>query len=286
MSAMMCCWISCSSEEPGTGGNIEPAGDNPHWIMKNDLVEKVSVYSGDKIVETFSYEYDEMDRTARLVRTDKTTGVIMMDISYSYDDAGGMTLSGKWGTGAKRTMYASLAEDDSSMSFKGSWNDALEYTVSLDTEGLPAASGFKYGFRSGNDEYSSDIMNSQSFRIDGEDISSIVMSTGIRTSAGKTTGAEASSGLEISYTYSEMEDVQNFNVYLVPCEFPVWYAKELPGCRHLITGMTMKRGNVILPSSFTVSYTFNDNGSIKTATRTDFSRGAPVVERVYSFSYL
>lgn len=286
MAALMLCF-SCkpSTDGPHPEEPTDPTDPSSLWVMENDPVEQVKVYAGTKLLETYKYEYDDMNRLTRLVRRDETSASTLMDLTYRYEGALDVVIEGTFGTASKRAIYASVDEDDWNLTYKGNWDGAMDYALSMD-EGTPSSVVTGYDFSAPQGWYSSRIVSRTKYDGKNGDISSSVTTTDIKTSTDKKTGADNSSRVTCRYTYSDREDLQNFAAYLIPCNFAVWYAKELPKCRHLITGMTMYRGNVLLPESFSVEYEFNDNGSIKSATRTDLCSGKAVAVRKYVFSYL
>ena len=77
----------------------------------------------------------------------------------------------------------------------------------------------------------------------------------------------------------------NFAVYLFPCNFPVWYAAGLPGCKKLITGISTARGTVQYPATTRIDYSFTPDGNIDTAIRTDYNAGEATLVRTYKFFY-
>lgn len=282
--AAVLCW-SCRKPGPDPVRPVDP--DNPEslWIMENDPVERVDVYVGRKLVESWAFEYDDVSRVTAVTRTDEVAGVVLYDLKYSYEGQFDMALSGNFSASVKGSLKASVDEDDWNLVYNGDWNDAVMQKVEMD-EDMPVKAGWTYGFDARGGQYSSSVEKGKKYSEENGDIVSVLETTSWSSKTDKRTSAKSSSSIETLYTYSDREDLQNFGVWLMSCDFPVWYAKELPGCAHLITGMTMKRGDVVLPESFTVEYEFNDNGSIKAATRTDYSCGEKVVERRYVISYL
>lgn len=283
LSALFCC--ACGKND-NPGPSPVPPADESLWRMHNDPVEKVDVYCGDILLETYTFEYnDKYDMVTSITRTDKTTGSDILKVSCTYSGTCDASFSIQAG-GASTTVKASFNEDRDVLEYGPDTDAAFRYRTRLDSyNALPITDEAAYSYMCQN--YSSSLAAKQIFAEKDGDISSVEWNPYIQTTAFPyITVAEAKSGLTYAYTYSEAEDLQNFAAFLMPCDFPLWFATELPGCKHLITGMTMKSGNVTLPESFTVSYTFNDGGSIKTALRTDYSRGRKILERTYKYTYL
>ena len=63
-------------------------------------------------------------------------------------------------------------------------------------------------------------------------------------------------------------------------------ARGLPGCRKLVSGMTLRRGGTPLRQSFKVDYSsFDAGGRLLEAVRTDFVGDKQVCSRTYRLSY-
>lgn len=260
--------------------------DGSLWRMKNDPVEKIDVYSDGELLETYEFWYNhDCDMVACVIRTDKTTGGDIMKVDYTYQ--GSCTVTARVTMfGAGRTVKALFDEDRESLQYGPEEDAAFRYKMILDSyNSLPVTNEMTYAYAC--DMYNSNVNLKWMFTEEEGDITSVSSVSNIRTvTEPLVTVADARSGIRYTYTYSEDEDLQNFAAFLMPCDFPLWFAAELPGCKHLITGMTSKCGNVPLPESFAVKYVLNDNGSIRTATRTDYTRGEKVSERRYEYSYL
>ena len=62
--------------------------------------------------------------------------------------------------------------------------------------------------------------------------------------------------------------------------------KGLPGCLHLISGMTASHTGVASPVSFKMSYTFNSSNQLKMAVRKDYEGSNLVLEKTYRLYYV
>lgn len=276
--------VSCNQKQPD-GPQPAPAGKSL-WKMKNDPVECVSVYCGKTLVQSFNYEYDKEDRVVSIKRVDELTKAPMMNLDITYGGIGEMTVSGSY-LYANRTFKASFNEDRDMLTYGAQEEGFLTNILTMDSDDLPGVCKGTYDFSAKN--YDSAIAQKTVYGTGNCDILSIAFRTETATKTDELTECKSERTVEYDYTYSDEEDLQNFAAYLIPCDFPVWYAAELPGCAHLITGMTCKCGNVTLPQSFEVKYVLNDNGSIRSATRTDYTtrdgNKVRVSELRYEFSY-
>lgn len=276
--------LSCAAcrQHPVPGPSPRPS-DKSLWEMENDPVESVSVFCGNTLVQTFFYEYDDCSRLIRIRREDAAPKSVMFDLKLDYEGLAGMRLSGSY-LYAFRTIGASFSEDGDVLRYGPEGGDGMSCTLTMDSGDLPAMCRVAYSYEC--PEYSSDVRQRIVYTAEDGDITAIAITTESAFASKCLTKAVSGSGIEYVYTYCDKPDLQNFAAYLVPCEFPVWVAAELPGCSHLISGMTCRCGGVTLPESYDVTYVLNDNGSIRSAVRTDFSRGTKVSELRYEFSYL
>lgn len=278
--------VSCNNK--GKEGN-DPKEDSSAslWKMKNYPIEKVEVYSGETLLETFSFTYDKNGCVSTLVRTDNIKGTTLLNLTYSYSGEGDMTYTGKYyAIASDRTVHASLDASKRTVTWKGDWSGAWPCTLSYGSDGTILKTEADLDYTSAEGYYSSSTTYQEQYTASGGDVKKVLTGTDIATKTSRPTTSASSSDLEINYTYTNKVDNQNFGVFLMNGDFPIWFAKELPGCKHLISGMSMKRGELTLPQSFTVDYTLNIDGDIETATRTDYNAGEAVLVRTYKFTYL
>lgn len=274
--------ILCAACKPTPGPTPPPTpAKGSLWEMKNDLVETISIYNGKTLVQSFNFEYSDDNLLTRMTRVDEQLKIKLMDISYSYEDKTVMRANCKF-LNATKTLEARFNDDRDNLEYGIKGGNI--FSLSLDAEDLPGLCKGAYSYD--GKAYSSKRDEKVAYSTKGGNISSLAISSEASTDSRTKTKSVTSGGVEYIYTYSDKADEQNFAALLMPCEMPVWVPAELPGCKNLVTGMTCKAGGVTLPESFTVSYELNDNGSIRSATRTDFSRGREVSSIRYEFSYL
>lgn len=279
LAAVLLC-ASCKPKQPVNPNPPAPADDSC-WEMRNDPIECIKVYNGKTLVQTFNFEYNEKDMLTSMTRVDEQLKIKLMDIKYSYEGKTGMKASGKFYNTTK-AISADFNEDRDNLSY--GLEHGISYSLSLDSDDMPGLCKGSYAYD--GKAYSSKRDEKIIYSTKGGNIESLKIGTEASTDTRTKTGSVTSGAVEYVYTYSDKLDLQNFAAYLMPCEMPVWVPAELPGCKNLITGMSCKVGGVALPESFTVSYVLNDNGSIRSATRTDFSRGREISTLRYEFSYL
>lgn len=273
--------VSCGHKQPDEPQTSDE--DKYTWAAKNAPVEKIDVYVGSTLVETYSFTYDDENFLKEYTLLDKAQNTTLQKYDYSYNGRKAVATSKK-ATVLDRKTTATLDRKNGTLASSGSWEGADEKLISFNKDGMIQSCEMKKSFSSG--KYSSESVYSEIYTVKDGDIVSVTMGASSETTTPTKTGAFASTSLVYEYTYSEDKDLQNFGAYLMISDFPVWVPAELPGNAHLITGMKARRGNVYLPQSFTVEYTFNSDGSIKTATRTDYNGTDAVVSRTYKYSYL
>lgn len=278
--------VACG-DKPGGGGGKDPGGKSSvAWSLPAPLVQKVEVSANGTVLESYEYTYDESGRILTLRKTDKITSTVLLDLAYTYPDATGMRATGKfYPLTTNRYVSAVLDAAERKISYGGSWTGAGAFVTTFDAGGTATGTASDATFAAKGGQYSSESHYAEAYTVAGGCIRESVLGTEVRSQTSQKTSAATSSSLTVSYTYSEREDRQNFAVYLFPCEFPVWVAAGLPGCKKLVTGITMASGSVPSPASTQIAYTFDESGDIDTATRTDLNDGAPYLVRTYKFYY-
>ena len=281
--------VSCggkSPEDDNTGNNDN--GAVSLWKMKNYPVSKVEVFTGDDVpVETYEFTYDSFNRVLTLVRTDKIKGSKLLDLKYNYTSPTDMEIVGKYYfTSSNRTTKVSIDEDEGSVTYTGSWAGAWTFTTSFNARRTATGTTADVSYAATRGEYSSQGRYQEVYTLSQGDITTVETGTAIKSKAAKKTSVgTASTSAIMEITYSDKEDCQNFGVFLFNCEFPVWYAKELPGNQHLITGITWRNGDVPSHLSTRIEYKLTADGDIDTATRTDYNDSETVLVRKYIFTY-
>ena len=273
------------------GGNT-PADDPDKSLWKSTAVipSAVDVYAGKnfgKLVQSDVFEIDAQNRVISFSREDVVRGKTLMDLKYSYSGKTTATISGTFVGVGNKNITASCDEDDTSVSYKGDWAASPVNLVTTYEDGVVKSTVFDDSSEDAS-HFSNSSKYTETYTVNKDgDITKVVIGTKNTGTAKATnpTGFQSSSEVEFTYTYSEYEDLNNFNAYLMPCSFPVWYAKGLPGCKHLISGMTSKCGNVSHRASFKVEYEIDEDGTIISAIRTDYTDDKAILVRKYMLFY-
>ena len=256
------------------------------WSLPTPLVQKVEVRSDGTLIETYEYTYDDKGRVSSLVKTNCLQQEKMLELSYSYPDETGMKVTGKfYPVASNRFITAVRNTAGQTVSYNGSWTDAWSYVTQYDANGTALSTAMDLDFNAKGGQYSAQTHLGEQYTVSGGCITRAVYGAEIKAKTQRRTHSISETELTVSYTYSDKEDRQNFAVYLFPSEFPVWYAAGLPGCKKLITGISTARGSVQYPASTRIEYTFNTDGNIDTATRTDYNASEPTLVRTYKFHY-
>lgn len=285
--ATMLLALSCGNEN--NGKDPSRPDDNPdESLWRNDLYLPlgISVYTGNDLVESIDLDLDKFGRVISLVRKDVIQDKVLLDLEYSYSGTSDLYIKGKYFfTSGDKEVIASIDGKKGTVTYGGTWDKAWQFVSSFNEDGTVLSTEANLEFSPSTGQYSTVGGYNEVYSVSGGNIVTAVVGTNMESQSSKLTKSVSESELTIEYTYCDHEDNQNFGVFLMNCDLPVWVAKGLPGCRNLITGMKMKHGNITLPTSFTVEYAFDDNGDIETATRTDYNGTAAVLKRVYKFTY-
>ena len=292
---MLAAVLTASCNGKGTPGDKTSDGDI--WVHAKPLVAKVEVSSEGALIETYEYTYDEKGRMLTLKQTDNLSKTDMLDLQYTYTGENELKISGKFypistnrfiDVTYSSTSVASYGDVQrvGTLTYTGSWSGAWTYTTCHDENGVAASTECKDAFASKEGYYTSDMVYSEEYSISGGTVVQTVAGTDIKAQSNKATGTANTSSLKTVYTASDKADRQNFAAYLMPCTFPVWVAAGLPGNKQLITGISSYTGDIKSAESTNIDYTFDADGNIDTAVRTDSNAGQPILVRTYKFTYL
>ncbi|MBP5505813.1 MAG: hypothetical protein J6X89_06910 [Bacteroidales bacterium] len=256
------------------------------WVHNSPQVAKVEVSSGDRVIETYEYTYDDQGRLLTLVKTDLLSKSVMLDLQYTYPGENQMKVQGKFFP-ISTSRFIDVTYDSASATFtySGSWSGAWSYVTAVNEDGVVTSTVCKSDFAATEGYYSSHMEFSEAYTVANGTVTESVIGTDIDAQSRKVTRTSNSSALQTVYTPGDREDRQNFAAYLMPDYFPVWIAAGFPGNKKLITGISASTGTIPSPESVTIEYTFNAAGDIETATRTDFNAGTPYLTRTYKFTY-
>lgn len=285
-SLMILAALASCGEKP-EGGKTPQEGGATIWSLPTPHVQKVEVRSDGTLIETYEYAYDDKGRVISLTRTDQLKKEKLLELSYSYPDETGMKATGKfYPVSSNRFITAVRNTAEHTVSYNGSWTDAWSYVTQYDVNGTALSTVTDLDFNAKGGQYSAQTHLGELYTVSGGCITRAAYGAEIKAKTQRRTHSVSETELTVSYNYSDKEDRQNFAVYLFPCEFPVWYAAGLPGCKKLITGISTARGSVQYPATTKIDYTFNPDGNIDTATRTDYNAGEPILVRTYKLTYL
>lgn len=274
---------ACSGKDDSKKGD-DPSGGL--WEHAAPRVSKVEVSSGGSPVETYEYTYDEKGRMLTLVKTDKISGTVMLDLRYTYPSDNEMRITGKFfPITSNRFITVKYDADARTVVYQGSWDGSWQYTARLDGAGGLKALEMNSDFAAKDGYYSSGMYYNEAYTVSDGTVTTAEMLTDIKAKSSRSTESENNSSLVVNYTPSASADRQNFAAYLMPCDFPVWVACGLPGNKKLIQEITRKTGSIPSPQSTGLSYTQNTSGDIETVTRTDNNAGVAYLERTYRFYY-
>jgi hypothetical protein len=277
--------LSCG-EKPNGGGKTPDGKESAVWSLPAPLVQKVEVSTDGTVIESYEYTYDDQARLLSLKKTDRLSNAVLLDLQYTYPDGAGMKATGKFFP-ITTNRYVSAVKDLSqkTVSYAGSWTGAGAYVTAFDAGGTATGTTLDAEFAAPKGQYSSRTQYGETYTVSGGCISRSVIGTAVRSQTSQSTSAAAETALTVDYSYSDREDRQNFAVYLFPCEFPVWVAAGLPGCKKLVREIKMASGSVPSPVSTRIDYSFRTDGNIDTAVRTDLNNGETVLVRTYKFFY-
>ena len=276
---------SCKDKKPEIPGQDTATS---LWKMDDDFlpVKKVEVYTGDKLTETFEFEYDGFRKVTSIVRTDRIKNQVLFNLKYTYSGDYDMTVSGKYlNIGIDKANNATIDPSKRTVTYKGNWVGAWPFVTTYNPEGVVTGTRMDEEFRSSGEYYSSETTYTEEYTVSSGNVVKAVLGTAVHSQSQRKTRSESASSLVIEYTYTNLPDNENFGVFLFNCEIPVWFAKMLPGNRNLVSGARMKVGNLELPGSFKMEYKLNVDGDIETATRTDYNGTEAVLVRTYKFTY-
>ena len=277
--------LSCG-EKPNGGGKTPDEKKSAVWSLTAPLVQKVEVSTDGTVIESYEYNYDDQARLLSLKKTDRLSNTVLLDLQYTYPDESGMKTTGKFFP-ITSNRYITAVKDvaQKTVSYAGSWTGAWSYVTGFDAGGTATGTTTDTEFAAQQGQYSSRTQYGETYTVSGGCISRSVIGTSVRSQTSQATSAAASTSLTVDYGYSDREDRQNFAVYLFPCEFPVWVAAGLPGCKKLVREIKMASGSVPSPVSTRIDYSFRTDGNIDTAVRTDLNNGETVLVRTYKFFY-
>ncbi len=270
----------------GIGENDGKKTGGQMWVHEKPQVAMVEISSGDNVIETYEYTYDEQGRMLTLVRTDHLSNVVMLDLSYTYPGENQMKVQGTFfPIKTNRYIDVSCNPDSGTISYTGSWSGAWSYTTTVGSSGVISSTVCQSNFASSEGYYTSNMDYSELYTVAEGTVTESVIGTGINAKSSKSTRTANSSTLKTIYSKGDQVDRQNFAAYLMPDYFPVWIASGLPGNKTLITGISSFTGTIQAPETTVLEYSFNAAGNIDSVVRTDRNGSETVLTRTYKFFY-
>ncbi|MCQ2184264.1 MAG: hypothetical protein MJY62_02510 [Bacteroidales bacterium] len=266
------------------GGNPADDHDGSLWHSSVVYPASVEVYAGKTLVMSDEYTVDQTGLLASMVRTDHSLNKQLLNLTYSYSGKENVVIAGTFYGAGKKSITASCK--DGVVTYQSDGNMPLLVRTTFDTE-TSLAQNTEFQNTGEDTHYSAQTTYSETYVDNGGDIEKVEIAT-VSDGQGKDvnpTYVSTSSSVDYEYTYSDDLDLNNFNAYLMPCNFPVWYAKSLPGSKHLITGMKVSHDGREYGVSFTVEYDLDSDGNVLTAVRTDYCGTTVALERTYTLIY-
>lgn len=263
---------ACSGES-GTG--------NISWSPASSCARSVTVYAGNTVVESFAFTYDDSGRLSTLVRTDPVSSKSLLDVRYAYEGTSRVMISGSMADDNKdRTIQVDVVKGGLEYSAPQSW----KYHVAV-SDGMPVSVGTASKFEAPSGVVSTGAEYEERFTEESGDISGHTIGTVFKGETGKGTGVMSEGSLSYHYSYTSDPDRQNFDAFLMECNFAVWYAAGLPGCRHLTSDIKVSGDGVDYQSDQHIDYELDSDGNILSAVRTWKSGSETLLTLKYVFSY-
>lgn len=251
------------------------------WSAPVCPASEISVSSSGQEVERYVFTYDKSRRLESMKRTDVLGSKALLDVKYMY---GGdhLSISGVIG-GASSGIEVS--DSKKGLEYSGKALRSWTYHVVIGKNGLPEQTAALVSFESNSGKISSETSYSESYTVQDGDICQTTSGNTIKGDSNSNTKAFSESALTTVYKYCANEDRQNFNALLMDCALPVWYAKGLPGCKHLISDIEVFGGVLDYKVKQHIDYSFDENGNVIEAVRTWSSAGEEYLKMTYNFSY-
>ena len=276
--------LSCNGKDDPNNGH--GTAQDHLWTHKGPLPSQVEVSSDGTLLETYEYTYDATGRILTLLKTDRLSGEVLLNLQYTYPSDQEMRITGKFAPlGSNRFIQVRYDPQASALTYSGSWSGAWEYTTTLDEGGAAVRTACLSEFSAQAGQYSAATDYTEEYTVSGGTLTSLTVGTAVNARSSRATRTGSASDLTVEYEASGSDDLQNFAAYLMPCSFPVWVGAGLPGNRKLIRSITSKTGSIAAPASTTLEYALNADGSIRTATRTDANAGTAYLVRTYTITY-
>lgn len=251
------------------------------WSAPVCPASEISVSSSGKEVEKYAFSYDKNKRLESMKRTDVLGSKALLDVRYVYG-GDNLTIDGVIGGTASGIE---VSDGKKGLDYTGKASRSWTYHVAIGKDGIPTYTAVLVKFDSNSGKLSSETSYYESYTTQGGDICQITTGNIISGDSKTETTTFSESALTTVYKYCANEDRQNFNALLMDCALPVWYAKGLPGCRHLISDIEVFGGALDYKARQHIDYTFDENGNILEAVRTWSSAGEEYLKMTYNFSY-
>lgn len=273
----------------GENKNNDTEKEGGVWGHKAPLVSRVEVSSSETPIETYEFSYDETGRMTALVKTDNLSKSVMLDLQYTYPSENKMHIQGKFfPIATNRFIDVDFDGHNRSFTYKGSWSTGWTYTTLCNEDYIATETVAEVNFAASGGQYTSQTRYEEGYAVKDGAIYRIKAGCEIGAQSARATRTANSQYLVTDVTYTNLADNQNFMVFIMPCNFPVWISSGLPGCKRLpqrITVASGANGDITYPESYTFEYELDASGNIETAVRTDYNGADVVLERTYKFIY-
>ena len=178
--------LACNGkEDPENGRKTEK---DSFWTHTAPLVSKVEVSSDGTLLETYEYTYDATGRMLTLVKTDRLSGEVLLNLQYTYPSEYRMRSTGKFSPlTSNRFITADYDPNAKTLVYSGSWSGAWKYSTTLDGNGLAAGTACLEDFAAKAGRYSSGMDYSESYATSDGTITAITIGTEIKARSSRAT---------------------------------------------------------------------------------------------------
>lgn len=277
--------LSCGENK----NNGKDQGGDGVWVHKEPRVARVEVSSSETLLETYEFSYDNTGRITTLVKTDNMSKAVLLDLQYTYPSENKMHIQGKfYPIATNRFIDVDYDWNYRTFTYSGSWSTGWTYTTRCNEDDIVSETTAEVNFAASGGQYTSKTHYEEGYAVKDGTIYRIKIGSEVDAQSAHTTRTSNSQYLVYDLEYTNLADNQNFMLYIVPCNFPVWAASNLPGCKRLPKSVRIgsgDKGDVTYPESYTFEYEINASGDLETAVRTDYNGVDVVLVRTYKFIY-
>lgn len=276
--------ISCGGEgkeKEGIPGDV--------WVRQAPRVSKVEVVSGETLLETFQYTYDETGRLKTLLKKDELSGEVLLDLEYTYPAQNQMRIQGKFfPISTNRFITVDYDSEHREFTYTGSWASGWTYKTTCDDAGVAVKTASDVRFAASGGQYTANTAFEELYAVEGGCIRSVTTGSQTEATGSHSTRVASEQCYSEDFTYTDNADRQNFSAYIMPGNFPVWIAAGIPGNKKLPAASSARSGRgtaVAYPETKSFEYSFDAAGNLQSAKRTDYNNSEVILVRTYKFFY-